>query len=1059
MDSPSQPRTALGAARQRFVDSLAHKGEQLKASVALLSVDGRQPELLDGLRRQLHGLFASAQVFRIEPLASELRRAVELVDAARRDEQGLGERDLAVLRALGDALPDLTEGEVPASLRTAVEAASVQDTTPGEASAPEPEPAPASEPTAAGAPSSEAGTREVEAPSPRPTRPAPAGEAQDTPTVLPPPSNRPREAVPAGGDGEPAAHQVVGVLLLGGLETQVRVQAALGGEGYELLVASTTEDALRLARASAPDVVLAELDRLDDEEVDFLSRLRSDPLTDFVPVVALLGDDRDVDAIALHERGIDDLVALSAPAERLRELLERYARSPLGLGPGPGLGETTVDALAQRLAEEVRRGLADAVARGRDVVVPLGDGAEVVASLWEAVARIREVVAERSGGRIAFHDAPRRGGPSLLTLGAAEVARGALERQVPLRGRRILVADDDPEIVWFFAELLAEEGAETLEARNGEEALVLARTRRPDLILSDILMPGLDGLELARELRRDPALAEVPLILLSWKDDFLQRMRELGAGAADYLRKEASDRHILARIRRALRPLARLEAQLRTGAEVRGRIEGLGVQRLLRTTASLRPDARVVVRDAWNLFEGALRDGALVDLTRTGTDGSFARGEAAAAALVAVTTGRFTVAEAHDPVRPSIRRPLDELLEEANEALASRLEAVCGRNLARVQRLELDEAALQAVAAASPPHVRRILSALSEGHSPRDLLLQGLAAPSELEAVLADLVRRGAVLGVRGQGEEDLVADAQERRSQAPPAALPASEPPGEQVEMEVDGPDEPEDEARTELQSPPPGRGTSAAPEDEDDADDATEVEPATQQVRTRELSLVAEDDSPEDDEDEAATEQVTDPVTEAAVERPSEVTEKLGPTEPGEEAAAGGSLWSWVLLVLVSAALGYAGWKGLEAAGLVGPDRPKATQQSKAKGAPSSEGTAAKQGTTKPGVVAPRGARNAKNAPSKAPAGPREATARGDRVLPRILDAGVAVSGGQALLVVEGPAGAKVRLDGEDIGEAPLRRAVPAGRHELVVDHGGKQAVRSLVFREGTTRILGAR
>src|SRR5690606_5754211 len=125
------------------------------------------------------------------------------------------------------------------------------------------------------------------------------------------------------------------------------------------------------------------------------------------------------------------------------------------------------------------------------------------------------------------------------------------------------------------------------------------------------LMPRMDGMALCRELSRDPALGSVPVILLSWKEDFLQRMRELRAGAHGYLRKEEGTAQILRRVREALRPRAQLERRLRAGGEVRGRVEQLGIVPLLRAVARERADARVTVRDAWSLFEVDFREGKI----------------------------------------------------------------------------------------------------------------------------------------------------------------------------------------------------------------------------------------------------------------------------------------------------------------------------------------------------------------------------------------------------------------------------------------------------------------
>src|SRR5262249_14953893 len=159
-----------------------------------------------------------------------------------------------------------------------------------------------------------------------------------------------------------------------------------------------------------------------------------------------------------------------------------------------------------------------------------------------------------------------------------------------------------------------------------KEALETLRRRPPDLLISDILMPEIDGFTLCRELKRDLALCHVPVILLSWKEDFLQRMRELEAGAVGYLRKEAGSLQILVTVADALRARAELSVLLAQGDEVRGRTDALGVPVLLQAVAAQRPNACVTVRDAWNLFEIDVRDGTRIAVTRTAADGSFARG-------------------------------------------------------------------------------------------------------------------------------------------------------------------------------------------------------------------------------------------------------------------------------------------------------------------------------------------------------------------------------------------------------------------------------------------------
>ncbi len=93
-----------------------------------------------------------------------------------------------------------------------------------------------------------------------------------------------------------------------------------------------------------------------------------------------------------------------------------------------------------------------------------------------------------------------------------------MERQDPTNARagmRVLVAEDEPAIRLMLVVKLRQAGYLATGAENGEEALVIARRERPDLVISDHQMPRLDGLSMARELRADENLAETPVILMS----------------------------------------------------------------------------------------------------------------------------------------------------------------------------------------------------------------------------------------------------------------------------------------------------------------------------------------------------------------------------------------------------------------------------------------------------------------------------------------------------------------------------------------------------------------
>ncbi len=116
--------------------------------------------------------------------------------------------------------------------------------------------------------------------------------------------------------------------------------------------------------------------------------------------------------------------------------------------------------------------------------------------------------------------------------------------------RKVLVVDDEPTLVAALRYNLEREGFQVLEAGNGETALQVARTQSPDLVILDVLLPGLDGFEVCRRLRRESA---VPIIMLTAKGEETDRVVGLELGADDYVPKPFSMRELLARVRALLR--------------------------------------------------------------------------------------------------------------------------------------------------------------------------------------------------------------------------------------------------------------------------------------------------------------------------------------------------------------------------------------------------------------------------------------------------------------------------------------------------------------------------
>jgi DNA-binding response OmpR family regulator len=170
---------------------------------------------------------------------------------------------------------------------------------------------------------------------------------------------------------------------------------------------------------------------------------------------------------------------------------------------------------------------------------------------------------------------------------------------------RILVVDDEPKIVQLVRDYLERAGFAVSTARDGNEALMRAHSERPDLIVLDLGLPGLDGLEVTRRLRRDSG---VPIIMLTARHEETDKVVGLELGADDYVTKPFSPRELEARVRAVLRRNQRdADAEViragdltldipRLRTEVDGRPASLTATEFQLLTALARQPGRVFTR-------------------------------------------------------------------------------------------------------------------------------------------------------------------------------------------------------------------------------------------------------------------------------------------------------------------------------------------------------------------------------------------------------------------------------------------------------------------------------
>ncbi len=161
---------------------------------------------------------------------------------------------------------------------------------------------------------------------------------------------------------------------------------------------------------------------------------------------------------------------------------------------------------------------------------------------------------------------------------------------------KILIVDDVPENISVLFEFMSEQGYEVSIAPDGESALEVVTHNAPDLILLDVMMPGIDGFETCRRLKAEEAFADIPVVFMTALSDTVDKVRGFGIGAVDYITKPVQQDEVLSRVRAHL-TIHRLQQELQQRN-----------QRLAERNAELAAFAHTIAHDLRNPL-GAVRNG------------------------------------------------------------------------------------------------------------------------------------------------------------------------------------------------------------------------------------------------------------------------------------------------------------------------------------------------------------------------------------------------------------------------------------------------------------------
>ncbi|MBO6838527.1 MAG: response regulator, partial [Alphaproteobacteria bacterium] len=184
---------------------------------------------------------------------------------------------------------------------------------------------------------------------------------------------------------------------------------------------------------------------------------------------------------------------------------------------------------------------------------------------------------------------------------------------------RVLVVDDLRPNVKLLEAKLTSEYFEVITAREGQTALEMAKHDQPDIILLDVMMPGMDGFEVCERLKQDPTTMHIPVVMVTALSDSADRVRGLEAGADDFLTKPVNDGALFARVRSLVR-LKMLMDEWRMREQTSGQ---LGVMRDEKPIHKVdATNARVLVVednriDAQKVVDALARDNASTDIAAT----------------------------------------------------------------------------------------------------------------------------------------------------------------------------------------------------------------------------------------------------------------------------------------------------------------------------------------------------------------------------------------------------------------------------------------------------------
>lgn len=332
-----------------------------------------------------------------------------------------------------------------------------------------------------------------------------------------------------------------------------------------------------------------------------------------------------------------------------------------------------------------------------------------------------------------FEVSPESGPPSIESLD------GSTNTLPP---PNILVVDDDEALLNIYSKFLARDGAQVTTACDGQAGYDAALKVRPDAIVSDIMMPNVDGWGFLTSVRHDMRIRDTKFLLLSCHGEYLSQLKSLDAGADAYLEKGLRGDEVAKHVDRALKERRHLLASLKPGVAFSGQLSTYGVRPLLRAVANAGLSGVLTIEDRFGRYILQFEMGRLVAaLAAVGS--TERKSDQALAVVLNLDDGTFEFESDVLMLVDEEPRSVDAVIEAIGATLNARRKAAEERMFASDARLLAEPELAKFYALVCPEAARPVAEALCSGTAPKALMVQSEASPLLIESVVRDLLRKG----------------------------------------------------------------------------------------------------------------------------------------------------------------------------------------------------------------------------------------------------------------------------------------------------------------------------